>query len=313
MKKILLALLIGLIAAQSHSFAEARKLKLALNWVPEPEFGGFYLAKWEGLYGAKGLDVDILIGGAGSPTIQMIGAKKVEFGLTSGGEVILARSRGAKVKAVFSVYQKSPLMIMAHASRKLKSLGEVFQSGTVSLERGLAFASFLERKFGFSKVKIVPYAGGVANFLHDPLFAQQGFATSEPILAQNAGSDPQVFLIADEGFDHYMETLTVHDDLIQKDGKLVKDFVDASREGWERYLKDPTKTNEKMAALNKAMDLKTFKIAANLQKPFVLDKLSKESPLGSMSESRWTEQATQLKDLKQVDKIFPASDYFKNF
>ena len=79
-----------------------QKAKLALNWKPEPEFGGFYAAD----YGKHGLDVEILPGGAGTPTVQMIGAGSAEFGLVQGDEILLARARGNDVIALFAVFQQ---------------------------------------------------------------------------------------------------------------------------------------------------------------------------------------------------------------
>jgi NitT/TauT family transport system substrate-binding protein len=313
MKKssVLVALLLAL---GSQTFAnELTKVTLALNWVPEPEFGGFYAAKEKKFYEKHGLNVDIVVGGAGSPTIQMVAAKKVQFAVTSGGEVIISRARGADVEAIYSVYQKSPLMIMAHESRHLKSLADVFKSGTIALERGLAFAVFLEKKYGYSKVKAVPYTGGVANFLHDPMFAQQGFATSEPLLARREGGDPQVFLIADDGFDPYMETVTINRQYAASQPSVVKAFVEATREGWEFYLKNPDEINAMMGKLNKAMDAKTFREAAEAQVPFVVSEDTKKHGLGWMSAEHWKKETGQFKDLKLVDKIFPPESYFQNF
>ena len=48
------------------------KLKLALNWVPEPEFGGFYEARERGSYRKRDLDVEVMGGGAGVPVVQMV-------------------------------------------------------------------------------------------------------------------------------------------------------------------------------------------------------------------------------------------------
>jgi NitT/TauT family transport system substrate-binding protein len=39
--------------------------------------------------------------------------------------------------------------------------------------------------------------------LVDTNFAQQWFATSEPLAARTQGADPAVFLLADEGFNPY--------------------------------------------------------------------------------------------------------------
>src|SRR6266576_1475834 len=91
------------------------KIRLALNWKPDPQFGGFYAAPYQ----KHGLDVEILPGGAGTPTVQMIGAGSTEFGITSADELVVARSRGNDVVALFAVFQTNPQGIMVHASRKL--------------------------------------------------------------------------------------------------------------------------------------------------------------------------------------------------
>src|SRR5450432_2693584 len=100
---------------------KANKIRLALNWKPDPEFGGFYAAD----YAKHGLDVEILPGGAGTPTVQMIGAGSVEFGIVAADDTLLARAQNNDVVALFAVFQQNPMGIMAHASRKLKSIEDV--------------------------------------------------------------------------------------------------------------------------------------------------------------------------------------------
>src|SRR5258706_7915448 len=146
------------------------KLTLALNWVPEPEFGGFYAARETGAYRRQGFDVDIRGGGAGVPVIQMVATGRADFGTAGADEVITARARGADIVAVFATFQTSPQGIMVHASRGLTSLAEVFQSGTLAIEPGLAYAAYLKTRFPWEGVQIVPYDGGVARFLADSNF-----------------------------------------------------------------------------------------------------------------------------------------------
>ena len=50
----------------------AEKVSIALNWVPEPEFGGIYAAQQNGAYQKRGLEVTIKPGGAGAPTWQQV-------------------------------------------------------------------------------------------------------------------------------------------------------------------------------------------------------------------------------------------------
>ena len=96
----------GLLAA----CGKTPKLRLALNWKPDPQFGGFYAAPFE----KHGLDVEILPGGAGTPTVQMIGAGSAEFGIVSADELVLARSLGNDVVALFAVFQNCPQGLMVH-------------------------------------------------------------------------------------------------------------------------------------------------------------------------------------------------------
>ena len=83
-------------AAQSFTIcAQAgEKVKLSLNWVPEPEFGGIYAAQQNGNFAKHGLDVEIVPGGAGTPTWQLVAGGKAQFAVASADEVIIARQRG---------------------------------------------------------------------------------------------------------------------------------------------------------------------------------------------------------------------------
>jgi NitT/TauT family transport system substrate-binding protein len=291
----------GLLAA----CGKTSKTKLALNWKPDPQFGGFYGAPYQ----SHGLDVEILPGGAGTPTVQMIGAGSADFGIVSGDELVIARSRGNDVVALFAVFQNCPQGIMVHASRNLTSIGQVFDKGTVAIQRGLPYARLLEKKYGFDRVKIVPSPGGdISAFLRDEFFAQQCFVMSEPLQAKHAGVDVKVFPVADAGYNPYTTVLATSGDALRKDQDRAKAMVAAVREGWRQYLSDPAPTDMKMNALNPSMDLKTFAEVAEAQKSFI------EAPtLGAMTKDRWETLIAQLKDLGDIPQALPVEDCFKQF
>jgi NitT/TauT family transport system substrate-binding protein len=284
------------------------KLKLALNWKPEPEFGGFYAAP----YAKHGLDMEVLPGGTGTPTVQMVGAGSVEFGIVSADEVILARSNGNDVVALFAVYQDSPTGIMAHASRNLTNIGDVLKEGTLALESGLPFARLMKRKFDFSHVKVVPSPGGdISSFLHDEKFAQQCFLTSEPIMARRKGAAVKAFAVSDIGYNPYTTVLAVSGELLRKNPGAAKAMVEAVREGWRSYLDDPKAVNQQMNRLNPTMDLETFAEVAEVQKPFIETDATKRSGLGTMSRERWETLIGQFKELGDISKAIPADDCFR--
>jgi NitT/TauT family transport system substrate-binding protein len=290
----------ALLASCSHT----HKIKLALNWKPEPEFGGFYAAP----YAQYGLDVDILPGGAGTPTVQMVGAGTADFGIVSGDELAIARARGNDVVAVFAAFQNCPQGIMAHASRRLSGIGQVFEAGTVALQRGLPFAQMLERKFGFGKVKIVPSPGGdLTAFLRDEMFAQQCFIMSEPLAARRQGAAVTVFPVSDIGYNPYPTVLAAGGATLREKPAMVESIVKAVRDGWRAYLDNPDPTNDRMRQLNPSMDARTFAEAAEAQKPLI-----EAAALGSMTSDRWKTLASQLKDLGDIGQVFPAEEYFRS-
>jgi NitT/TauT family transport system substrate-binding protein len=284
------------------------KTRLALNWKPDPQFGGFYAAPYQ----KHNLDIDILPGGAGTPTVQMIGAGSAEFGVVSADELVIARSRGNDVVALFATFQNCPQGIMVHASRNLTSIGDVFKEGTVALQRGLPYARILEKKYGFDHVKIVPSPGGdISAFLHDEKFAQQCFVMDEPLGAKRNGVTVKVFPVADAGYNPYTTVLACSGDLLKRDAGKVSAMVAAVREGWRIYLDHPMPTNESMRALNPTLDANTIAEVAEAQMPYIETNETRQAGLGVMTAARWETLVSQLKELGDLQQPVSAQDCFK--
>jgi NitT/TauT family transport system substrate-binding protein len=281
---------------------------LALNWKPDPQFGGFYAAP----YVENKLDVEILPGGAGTPTVQMIGAGSAEFGIVSADELVVARSRGNDVVALFAVFQDTPQGLMVHEERGLTAIEEVFEKGTVALQKGLPYARLLEKEFGFDNVKIVPSPGGdITAFLNDPLFAQQCFLMSEPLQARHAGAKVTVFPVADIGYNPYTTVLAVNGQYLKDNAATVESMVTAVRDGWRAYLKDPKPTNTKMHEMNPSMDVATFAEVAEAQRPFIENDDTATRGLGSMTRERWEKLIGQLQGLGDIPNAIPPEDCFR--
>lgn len=309
MRAALLALLLACLTACSDR--DAGKLQLALNWKPEPEFGGLFEAERIGAFAKRGLTVE-RTGGPGAPVVQMVTAKQVAFGIASADEVVMAHDRdGANdVVAIFATYQTSPQGLMTHAARGLDSLEELLTApGTLAVEPGLPYVKFLDRRYGLGALKVVPYTYSITPFLSDPTLTQQVFVTAEPIAARRAGADPKTFLIADSGYDPYTAVVIAHGDTLREDAARVAAFVAALREGWQGYLADPGPANALMAPLNPEMDAEAFRLAAEAQEPLI------EVPggaVGAMRAERWATLARQLQELGLVKEALPPERYFAN-
>lgn len=280
---------------------KAPRETLALDWKPEPEFGGFYQAQLSGAFKQHGLALQIQSAGEGAPTWQLVDTGKTEFATTAADQVLIARAQGADIVALFAVYQTFPQGIMVHKARGFTKIDDVFSNdGTLAAEED-TWLKFLNAKFTPFKVKEVGYSGGIGPFLAKPDYSQQCFVTSEPLQAEAQGGDPQTFLIAEAGYNPYTTVVICKGDLVRKDPARVKAMAMACREGWRAYLDNPSAANAEMGKLNKDMDAATFAKAAKAQARLIESEETRKSTLGVMTTERWTSLGQQLLKLKVID------------
>lgn len=281
----------------ANVWAVPTPVKIALNWKPEPQFGGFYATHTLGFDAAEDLLLTVQEGGSGTPTVQMLANHQVDFAVVSAEEILISNARNPKnpVVAVYAVFDTNPQMIMCHHEKGFKSLRDVLAAPvTLAWQSGLTYAQYLKSKYPSIKARIVPYLGGVTTFLADKNFCQQGFVTSEPIAAIKAGAKVDTFLIASEGFNPYTTVLAVRAETWRNQRDLVNRVVRAVGAGWRKYVQNPEAINAEMHDLNPAMDADTFAKSAAAQKPLL-------SADGAMTKQRWTDLARTLERLHVVE------------
>ncbi len=297
-------------ACVESSLKKTTSVTLGLNWKPEPQFGGFYEAQISGEFTGHQLEVKILEGGSGTPTVQMLTNNKIDYGIVSAEELIIANEKNPtdKLIALYAVYKTNPQMILTHEERGFKNLKDVFQNeGTLAIQQGLSYFQFLKKLYQPLKVRLVPYLGGIAHFQNDKKFSQQGFVNSENLLAEKAGLKTKIFLIAESGFNPYTTVLATQAERLKKSAPQVEQMRDAVRAGWARYLESPSATNKHMMSLNKAMDVSVMEKAAAGQKDLIEIKGEK---LGEMKLLRWKKLQEQLKELGLIKQLPDPQEYF---
>jgi NitT/TauT family transport system substrate-binding protein len=278
----------------------------ALNWKPEPEFGGFYEAQRMGYFKEEGLDIQILPGGAGQPTVQLLANKKVQFAITTGQELLLANAKGIPLVSLFAVYQKNPHALMVRKDRGIRTIEQLLQTeGTIALEMGALYKKWIDAKVlkgNKPKAKIVPYTGGIQMFLKDPSFAQQCYLFSEPLAVRFSKPKPeyevQVLPIGETGFDPYEEVVAVHRDTVTAKRDEVLKFRRAIEKGWRTYLADPKATNQAMLNLSPGATEEFYEEYAKVQKPYI-----EATPVGKQDPEHWKKTANQLKELGVLSTV----------
>ncbi|MGH6842413.1 MAG: ABC transporter substrate-binding protein, partial [Methylocella sp.] len=207
------------------------KVTFATNWLAEAEHGGFYQAKADGTYEKYGLDVTILQGGPNANNRLLLAAGKIHFNL--GANLIQAFDAVAQsvpIVAVAALFQKDPFILMSHPGVGFDRF-EVLPAATAFIGKDgfVSVYQWLKKAYGFRDENVKPYTFNSAPFIADINSIEQGYATSEPFAIEREGNfTPNVFLIADYGYDSSSTTIETTRGLIAKNPDLVQRFVDAS-------------------------------------------------------------------------------------
>ena len=223
----------------SVSAGAMEKVKFGTNWVAQPEHGGFYQAVADGTYKACGLDVEIIPGGPNVNNRALLLAGKIDF-LMDGNllQPFSAVKQNIPMRVVASVFQKEPQIIMTHPGQGLDTWESLKGAKTLLIGNG-GFHSFYRWmiSIGFKEEQRKPYTYNAAPFLADKKSGQQGYVTSEPYtIKKEGGFEPNVFLLADYGFDTYSTLIDAMQTTIDKRPDTVKCFVDGSIKGWYNYI-----------------------------------------------------------------------------
>lgn len=281
-------LLIGLASASTGEAAE--KLSYGLSWLPQAEHCGFYQAKANGLYAAKGLDVDLIPGGPETNMSLLLATGRIDMAMSSTLGQLKMTAEKIPAVTVAAYFQKDPQTLVAHPDPKVKDLsdlkGRPMLIGTYSRQE---FWQWVKAKYGFSDEQLRPYTYSAAPFLADKTAVQQGYVTNDGfMLSKPLGAEPKIFLLADYGYLNYQTTVQTLAKTVDEKPQIIKAFLEASSEGWKQCLAGDYAAAE--AAVMKAnpdqsKELFEYSINEMVKRKIVTGE--EGLPLGAMTDARW--------------------------
>ena len=310
-------LLTGVALAGCHhasGSANLRKVTLQADWYPQPEHGGFYTALVKGYYKDAGLELSIQPGGPYVTPEQQVSVGTAQLGMSSSDKILESIADGQPLIAVAATMQRDPQGIMVRKDSPIQSFADL-NGHTVAVKTGSTWFEYIEKRYQLRNVHEIPAMMNVANFVADPQYIQQAFATSEPFFAKQAGIETRVLLTSDAGYSPYRVMFTTRD-FLQKHPEVVEKFVKASLRGWRDYLSDPTAAHAAILKLNPALNPEWMNFTWNALRDghFVQGDDPSGAQLGRMNQERWDTMYKQLLDLKVIDKeLDPATAYTLEF
>ncbi len=311
-RRVALGAIASSIAAPAIAQGALDRFTFGTNWLPDPERGGFYQALAAGIFRKYGLDVTIQAGGPQINNPQLLVAGRLDgVMITSSIEAFNYASNNVPLTTVAAIYQKSPQILVAHASSGVKTLEDLRGKPIwiASLARN-GYWQWLKGKYGYTDDQIRPYTFNLGPFLANSQMIQQGFVTFDPNQIALQGVEPVVFLLADYGFDDFGGIVCMRRETLDTRRDVAQRFVHAVSEGWRDFMfGDPTPAIQHFKSIN---DRQTDAIIANSMKVMrereLIHGYEGRRGIGFMSEQRWA----GIYETMSGAGIVPRGDYWRN-
>lgn len=113
----LLAMALAAVPASGQSLTP---ITLFLGYIPNIQFAPVYVAMERGYFKQAGIDLTLENSFDETDGVTRIATNKLQFGLVSGDQVLLARAQGAPVVYVFRWYQRFPVGVVVPADSVIK-------------------------------------------------------------------------------------------------------------------------------------------------------------------------------------------------
>jgi NitT/TauT family transport system substrate-binding protein len=243
-------MIIGLVVALGSGVPSAQpppqKIVFALNWFPVGDHAAYWVALEKGYYRQRGLDVDMQNSKGSGDSIAKVDTGRADIGLADSAVVIAASARGAKVKVVGMVFDKSPLNIWSHKAapitkpKDLEGKSVAAPPGDGQRQMFPAFA----RLHGIDQSKVtwvnVEPAAKVPALAEKRVDAVADYTTGLPFYEKAMGKGNAIMLPwADHGFDMYSMSIIASEKTMKERGSVLKAFLEASYLGWRDVMSDP--------------------------------------------------------------------------
>lgn len=260
---LLLVFCVALLASCGGARAESglEEVTLTLDWYPNADHAGIYVAQERGLFEEAGFDVEIQQPSDPSSVLQLVAAGRSEFGVSYETEVTAATARDVPVQSVMAIMQEPLNSIISLegsgieepadlAGKKVGYAGQTFGTAiidTVLTDAGEDPASVEKVNVGYDlrpalTSKRVDAVVDVYWNIEGVEFAQEGFETD-------------VIRLPEVGVPNYNElVLATSDSYAERNPELVRNFVGALVEGHRYAAERPEAARDALLAANEELD-----------------------------------------------------------
>ena len=293
------------------------KVTVVLDWTPNTNHTGLYVALDKGYYKEEGLDVEIVQPSDGSAS-TLIATGKGDFGVSYQEDVTyaLTSDEPLPIKAIATIIQHNTSGFASPSSKNIKTVKD-FENKTyggwgAESEKATLNAVMSNNGADFNTVKLVDI--GEDDFFTstkgevDISNVFEGWTCIEGKLR---GEDVNFIATRDldKRLDYYTPLLITNNSILNDNPDLAKKFLSATTKGYEDCISQP---EESAKILLKYAPEINEDLAIESQK-YLADKyIDDASRWGEMKDSVWNNYTDFMKEYKLINKDMKASDAYTN-
>lgn len=257
MKKKLLALgmsvvfiisaLTGCASKTNDGAGGLEKVRIVLDWTPNTNHTGLYVADKLGYFKDAGLEVEIMQPPEGSST-SLVGAKGAEFGISFQDTLAptYASDNAIPVTAVAAIIQHNTSGIISLKENGIDSPEKLAGHSYATWDSPIELAiirKIVEDKGGiFEDIELIPNTvTDVVTGLQTDIESVWVFYAWDGIATTIAGLDTNYLNFADYGaeLDFYSPVMIANNEYLEKNPETAKKFLNAVRLGYEYSIENP--------------------------------------------------------------------------
>lgn len=294
-----------------------RKVKLLLDYVPNTNHTGFFVALYKNYYAAEGLDVEITQSAEGD-SIDAVASGQMDFGVSFQESVTAARTASAPrpVKAIAAILQHNTSGFASPTSKNIKSpadfIGKRYGGWGTNIEK--EFIKTLMKKDGADPEKVTYLSNNAtdifAAFEKDADFSWIYYGW-DGVQAQLRNYPINFIKLQDidSRLDFYTPLIITNGNLINTDPDVIKRFMRATTKGYTDCVNNPTDAASYL--MKKAPDTNAD-LAKASQKYLKNEYISDASQWGVMNVERWQTFGKWMFENGLIEKELVAKDAFTN-
>lgn len=243
---------------------ELRKVTVMLDWSPNTNHAGMYLARAKGYYADAGLEVTFLQPGATTDPNQAVGAGTVDFGVSASEQLVPARAEGVPVISVAAIIEHNTSSLLSLASSGITEpaglTGHTYGAYGATFEKALidqlvACDGGDPGAVTFTQVGDSDYRQGLTSGHFDTVWVFDGWDVIR--LRDIDDMDVSTISFADHLDcipDWYTPILVANSDTADSDPGFVRAFVEATARGYAAVMADPRAAADALEAGAEGLD-----------------------------------------------------------